>query len=250
MKIIHVTGASGAGKTLFIEDLISGLKQRGVVGVVKHLGHHTYRLEDEKDTTRFFERGAEISVGTDDEKSVIAVRGAGLDEVLRILSDAGTEFGVIEGFKTRGFPKIVIGDLEADNCVLKNPSVAEVLSSLDLFEDYFSVEGLVRDLKRDCDVSRAGAILTFNGIVREWTGDEKTEYLDFDDRIDEKLREIKEGMEAVPGILGVRFHHHKGRLYAGEDITYLAVIAEHRHEAFQAISSAIDRLKQEIHNLP
>jgi molybdopterin synthase catalytic subunit len=56
-------------------------------------------------------------------------------------------------------------------------------------------------------------------------------------------------MEAIPGIIGVRFHHRKGRLYAGEEITYLAILAEHREEAFAAASNAIDRLKRELHDV-
>ena len=34
------------------------------------------------------------------------------------------------------FPKIIIGSLTAENCVLSNPSVDEVLASIDLFENY------------------------------------------------------------------------------------------------------------------
>ncbi len=141
-----------------------------------------------------------------------------------------------------------MGDLAAENVILRNPAVDEVISSLDRFEDYFTIEGLVRELRRECDTSRAGAILTFNGLVREWTDGERTEYMDFDDEIDEKIKSIKAEMEAIDGIIGVRFHHRKGRLYAGEDITYLAILTERRQEAFTAAIAAIDRLKREVHN--
>jgi molybdopterin synthase catalytic subunit len=43
---------------------------------------------------------------------------------------------IIEGFKSREFPKIVIGDLPADNCIAINPTVEDVLLSLHRFEDY------------------------------------------------------------------------------------------------------------------
>jgi molybdopterin synthase catalytic subunit len=50
-------------------------------------------------------------------------------------------FVIIEGFKTRTFPKIVIGDLASETCVMRDPTVDQVLSSLALFEDYYSKKG-------------------------------------------------------------------------------------------------------------
>jgi molybdopterin-guanine dinucleotide biosynthesis protein len=46
------------------------------------------------------------------------------------------DFAIIEGFKQYPYPKIVIGDLAIEKCILKNPSVGEVIDSLDLFEIY------------------------------------------------------------------------------------------------------------------
>ncbi|RXE55900.1 molybdopterin-guanine dinucleotide biosynthesis protein MobB [Methanoculleus taiwanensis] len=248
MKIIHIVGLSNTGKTYFARELIGRLKDQGSVGAVKHLGHHPFALEEGKDTTEYYESGAAISCGVDEEKAVMVTREADLEQVLKTLCDAGVEYAIVEGFKSRQFPKIVMGDLAAENVILRNPTVDEVVSSLDRFEDYFTIEGLVRELRRECDTTRAGAILTFNGLVREWTDGERTEYMDFDDSVDEKLKSIRAEMEAIDGIIGVRFHHRKGRLYAGEDITYLAILAERRHEAFAAVIAAIDRLKREVHN--
>ncbi|MCK9277789.1 MAG: molybdenum cofactor biosynthesis protein MoaE, partial [Methanoculleus sp.] len=172
-----------------------------------------------------------------------------LDSTLEFFCNAGVEYAILEGFKTRLFPRVVIGDLESENVILRNPAVDEVLAALPEFEDYYTVEGLVRELRRECGVSHAGAVLTFSGLVREWTGTERTEYLEFDETVDALTESIRRDMEAVPGIIGARFYHRKGRLYAGEDITYIAILAEHREEAFAAASSAIDRLKQELHDV-
>jgi molybdopterin synthase catalytic subunit len=248
MKVIQVVGRSNTGKTTFVNALIERLAPMGTVGAVKHLGGHAYALEAGKDTTTYYEHGAAFSVGIDADKAVVAIRNAGLEDQLRLLADTGVRYAIVEGFKQHPFPKIVLGDLEIDNCVLRNPGVDEVVDRLDAFEEYTTLQALVHELKREHDVSRAGAILTFNGIVREYTGDEHTAYLDFDEHIDEQLRAIKEEIEAVEGILGVRFHHQKGRLFAGEDITYLAILAEHRQEAFEAASRAIDRLKHQLHD--
>jgi molybdopterin-guanine dinucleotide biosynthesis protein MobB len=136
MKIIQVVGKSNSGKTTFIKHLIPELKKKGKVAVVKHLAGHNYRMEEGKDTTVFFDAGAEISIGIDSHKAFIAIRGKSLHEVFRILCDQDVDFAIIEGFKQYPYPKIVIGDLAIEKCILKNPSVGEVIDSLDLFEIY------------------------------------------------------------------------------------------------------------------
>ena len=248
MKIIQIVGRSNAGKTTFIKSLIRVLSAHGSVGAVKHLGHHGFLLEPGKDTTMYYESHAAISGGVDEEKSVLVRRENDLDSTLETLCNAGIEYAILEGFKSRPFPRVVIGDLESENVVLRNPTIDAVIAALPEFEDYYTVEGLVRELKRECGVSRAGAVLTFNGLVREWTGTERTGYLEFNETVNAVTESILEDVKAVPGIIGARFYHRKGRLYAGEDITYLAILAEHRQEAFAAAGSAIDRLKRELHD--
>jgi len=136
MKIIQVSGRANTGKTTFIRNLIPELKRLGRVGVIKHLGDHEFILDTKKDTTLFFEGGADISVGIDAQKTVIALHSNNLDTLLSHLKTTGIDFAVIEGFKARSFPKIIIGDLPSETCVLRNPSVNDVLASLSLFEDY------------------------------------------------------------------------------------------------------------------
>jgi molybdopterin-guanine dinucleotide biosynthesis protein MobB len=136
MKIIQVVGSSNSGKTTFIKNLIPELKKIGNVAVIKHLGDHTYHIEEGKDTTIFFDAGADISVGIDSDKAVVAIRKNTLEDVFGMLSDQGMDFAVIEGFKKRSFPKIVIGSLPADKCILTNPAVSKVITSLNLFENF------------------------------------------------------------------------------------------------------------------
>jgi molybdopterin synthase catalytic subunit len=249
MKVIQIVGAhANTGKTTFGTALLERLSTMGTVGAVKHLGGHLYDLPAGKDTTLYYEHGAAFTVGIDRDKAMVAIRNAGLEEILRILCDAGVDYAVVEGFKQHPLPKIVMGDLVIEHCVLRNPGVEEVIEHLDAFEEFVTLQGLVHELKKRHDTSRAGAVLTFNGIVRAYTGGERTEYMDSDDHIGEKLRAITEEIESIEGILGVRFHHHRGRLYAGEDITYLAILAEHRQEAFEAAGRAIDRLRRQLHD--
>jgi molybdopterin-guanine dinucleotide biosynthesis protein MobB len=136
MKIIQIAGRSKSGKTTFIKNLIPELKKKGQVAVIKHLGDHEYILEEGKDTTVFFDAGADIAIGIDAHKAVITIRKNTLDEVLRMAVNQGMDFVIIEGYKQRSFPKIVIGSLDVDRCVLANPTIKDVITSIDLFEDF------------------------------------------------------------------------------------------------------------------
>lgn len=140
MKIIQVVGRSNTGKTTLIRTLVPRLARLGQVGVIKHLGDHMFALEEGRDTTEFFSAGASISVGIDAEKSVAAFRPGSLDDMLALLEESGMDYCIIEGFKTRPFPRIVIGDLVTRNCVLRNPTVDEIIANLDRFPTYAGPE--------------------------------------------------------------------------------------------------------------
>jgi molybdopterin-guanine dinucleotide biosynthesis protein MobB len=136
MRIIQVAGRSNSGKTTFIKELIPTLNRSGQVAVIKHLADHEFQLEEGKDTTGFFDAGARISIGIDAAKAVLTVRGGTLDQALQFLYQQGINYVIIEGYKQRAYPKIVIGDLEIEGTVLRNPTVDEVIGSLEQFEVY------------------------------------------------------------------------------------------------------------------
>src|SRR5690606_26818458 len=136
MKIIHIAGFSNTGKTTFIRELVPELEKRGLTGVVKHIGHHGHSLPEGKDTTFFHEAGAAASAGIDAQKSVLILKETDLERILAMFCDAGVQYAVIEGFKEKPYPKVVIGNVaNATNVLLTNPSVEEVLSHLGEFSD-------------------------------------------------------------------------------------------------------------------
>lgn len=151
MKIIHIAGTSGSGKTTLIRNLIPVLETIGPVGVVKHAGHHTMNLEEGKDTTSFYAAGASISAGIDSEKMLLVSKEAGLEETLVLLCDAGMQFAIVEGFKARPYPKVVIGDGEGtQNVLMRDPSVDELIQRLGEFEEFTTAEGFTRELHSGC----------------------------------------------------------------------------------------------------
>lgn len=182
---------------------------------------------------------------------MIAVPNGTLHDMLNLLSDQGMDFAIIEGHKAEPFPKVVLGDLDIERCVLRNPEPEDVLTHISEFAEVFTLQGLVQELKRECMSDDTGCVAAFNGIVRRVTGTEITETLDFSDAptIHALSMDIRKDMEQIPGILGVRFHHRTGVIPAGDDLTYIAVIARHRQEAFAALMQGIDRMKHELHDV-
>ncbi|HOJ95828.1 MAG TPA: molybdopterin-guanine dinucleotide biosynthesis protein B [Methanospirillum sp.] len=145
MKVIHIAGWSGSGKTTFILKLCSHLVHRGRTATIKHIGSHYCALPLGKDTTLHFEAGADPAVGIDDEKTSAVFHGICLDDALNLLSDSGVRYAVLEGFKGMPFQKVHIGILDGPY-LLKNPEVSEVLSVLDQFDDWYTPSGLMKEL--------------------------------------------------------------------------------------------------------
>jgi molybdopterin-guanine dinucleotide biosynthesis protein len=56
--------------------------------------------------------------------------------MLALLKTQGMDFVIIEGFKQRSFKKIVIGDLQVEGCLLRNPTLDDVVTSIGSFDTY------------------------------------------------------------------------------------------------------------------
>ena len=56
--------------------------------------------------------------------------------MLTLMKNQGMDFTIIEGFKQRSFKKIVIGDLQIEGCILRDPAVDDVVASIDRFDTY------------------------------------------------------------------------------------------------------------------
>ena len=105
MKIIQIVGRSESGKTTFIRKLVPELNKKGTVAVIKHLGDHTFNLEEEKDTTIFFDTGADISVGIDSHKAVAVIRRPALEDILTILFTRELPLLLLKALNSEHFPK-------------------------------------------------------------------------------------------------------------------------------------------------
>ena len=94
-----------------------------------------------------------------------------------------------------------------------------------------------------------GAVVIFEGIVREQSHGRKTLYLEYEAYDAMALRKMQElGAEAKGkfDIHNVGIIHRVGRLEIGETSVAIVVTAAHRHPAFEACHYAINRLKQSV----
>lgn len=256
MKVISVVGYKKSGKTALVSALVRQLSGFGTVGTVKYMGEQRLNPE-ETDTGRHFDAGADMVIGITGTELVIFARDSGLEDALDMLCDRGLDFAVVEGFKESSLPKIALGDIEGvSNVVIRIPEnidpheelTASLVGIALAQPDRYTLEALIKKVRKNPNIRKAGAIGTFSGIVRELAGDTKTSRLEFEKYEPEAskvLDRIRDEIKQKEGILEVLIHHKTGVIEAGEDIVYIVIASAHRTEIFPALSEAIERIKAE-----
>src|SRR6266581_7277201 len=104
---------------------------------------------------------------------------------------------------------------------------------------------IVAQLKAPAD----GAVVVFEGIVRNHSGNRATLYLEYEAyeaMAIAKMREIGERMREKFSIRRFAMIHRLGKLEIGETSVLIAVCSAHRAAAFDACRFAIDTLKSTV----
>ncbi|MGO8818187.1 MAG: molybdopterin converting factor subunit 1 [Terriglobia bacterium] len=119
-------------------------------------------------------------------------------------------------------------------------------------EDFFRITRApisAAELARQLSAPQDGAIVVFEGTVRNHSRGRATLYLEYEayepmaiGKMEELGREAKQKF----AIDGIGMIHRLGRLEIGETSVAIIVTAEHRRAAFEACQFAIDRLKQVV----
>jgi molybdopterin synthase catalytic subunit len=107
----------------------------------------------------------------------------------------------------------------------------------------------IDDLLEKLSKRNSGAVVSFLGIVREFSGGEKVEKLEFESYEEvarERLQKIGETAKERFGVEDVLIVHRIGEILPGEKIVLIAVSAAHRNEAFDACRWMIDELKKNV----
>jgi len=95
----------------------------------------------------------------------------------------------------------------------------------------------------------AGAIATFNGVVRNNSGGKtvlKMEYEAHTEMVEQLLADLSREIKKKYDVIAVAIQHRIGTLEIGESSIMIAVSAPHRAEAFKACRYAIDTLKSTL----
>ncbi|MHB8502990.1 MAG: molybdenum cofactor biosynthesis protein MoaE [Candidatus Acidiferrales bacterium] len=114
-----------------------------------------------------------------------------------------------------------------------------------LVRDAIDQDALVRYVRAAED----GAVVTFDGCVRNHSHGRSTLYLDYEAyeaMALGKIREIAEQIHEKFPIHHVAIAHRLGRLDIGETSVFIAVSSAHRPAAFDACRFAIDTLKRTV----
>ncbi len=119
------------------------------------------------------------------------------------------------------------------------------LAVVALTRDPIDAGKLVSEAKRGDD----GAVVVFDGIVRNHTRNRETLYLDYEAYEEMALKQM-DGLsrEAVSrfGVRYVTLVHRLGRLSVGETSVLIVVSSAHRAQAFDACRWLIDTLKKTV----
>lgn len=115
----------------------------------------------------------------------------------------------------------------------------------ELVREAIDASSLVRHVRAGQD----GAIVTFDGFVRNESHGRETSYLEYEayeSMALGKMKEIAKHIHEKFSIHRVVMVHRLGRLEIGETSVFIAVSAPHRGAAFDACRFAIDTLKQTV----
>ncbi|HKD76501.1 MAG TPA: molybdenum cofactor biosynthesis protein MoaE, partial [Ktedonobacterales bacterium] len=97
--------------------------------------------------------------------------------------------------------------------------------------------------------SGAGALVTFEGVVRDNARGKSVRYLEYEAYIEmaeERMRAIAAEAQARWGTDHIAVAHRFGRLEIGEASVIIVVACPHRTEAFDACRYIIDTLKATV----
>ena len=111
-----------------------------------------------------------------------------------------------------------------------------------------SLSELLKSVKERADFRKAGAIVTFIGVVRgETLGGENVEGLEleaYEEQANKILGGICEELKRE-GVVDVQIHHFVGEFGVGEDLVYVVVAGAHRENVFGVLREAVERYKNE-----
>lgn len=112
-------------------------------------------------------------------------------------------------------------------------------------KDDFSVEQLIRKMKRP----ESGAVVSFLGTVKGIVDESKIDSLtveSYEDMALKKMTDLRDEAMKRFGVADVTIVHRVGTLKPTDNIVFVAVSSSHRQQAFEACHWIIDELKKSV----
>ena len=134
---------------------------------------------------------------------------------------------------------------DGDEVALLPPVSGGLETPVCLVRDEIYAAKLTEEIKQGAD----GAVVVFDGIVRDNTRGRATLHLDYEAYEEMALKQMHRlRTDAITrfGVRDVIITHRLGRLVVGETSVFIAVASAHRGAAFDACRWVIDRLKQTV----
>ena len=107
------------------------------------------------------------------------------------------------------------------------------------------IDTLIKELKNNPEISKAGMILTHTGIVRNTSRDGKpikTLEIDPDFSI---IDTIINSNKKLPGIIDIKIYmHEKATLNIGDDIMHIAIAGDIRENTIYAMTKTLNEIKE------
>ncbi len=117
-------------------------------------------------------------------------------------------------------------------------------------DEYISVGNLIDEIKKAQRVDEAGAIYSFEGIVRgeeeDLTVDKLVLSLADEEKALEEINAIIETAKVKHGVFEISVVHYIGEFYTGDSLFLVVVLGPHRGETLEALTEVVERVKHEI----
>ena len=117
-------------------------------------------------------------------------------------------------------------------------------------DEYYKIDDIIEELKRNTKVDYAGAIFTFEGIVRGKEENLKVDKLKLTtpdiEKSENEIKDIVSNVKTKYGVFEVSVIHYIGEFYTGDSLFLVGVLGPHRHETLDALKDVIERVKYDI----
>ena len=134
---------------------------------------------------------------------------------------------------------------EGDEVAILPPVSGGALDLVQLVREPIAIDAVMESLRDDAD----GAMVTFDGKVRNNTRGRATLHLDYEAYEEMALKQmaaLREEAKAKFAVREVAIVHRLGRLVVGETSVLIVVSSAHRGAAFEACRYVIDTLKKTV----